>query len=98
MGDLGWATLPFSMSETGKMDRNIEMVSAGGAISVVVDSPSTKECYYEIFRLPGANTGTPGESFGGPDGSLGGRRGGPGGFGPPPGRGGDFPPRRGPNQ
>ena len=71
MGNLGWAALPFSMSETGKVDRNIQTVGADGAMSVFVDCPSAKGFYYVAFRLPGANTGTPGANTGTPGANTG---------------------------
>jgi hypothetical protein len=103
MGGLGWAALPFSMSESAKVDRSIYTATAEGVLDLYVDKPSVKGSYYVAFRVPGANTGTPGDmgfgpggpppggprGRGGPGGPRGGR--GPGDFGPPPGDGG-FPP------
>lgn len=90
MGSLGWAALPFTLSETGKMDRNIHTATAEGSFDFYVDRESIKGFYYIGFRLPGANTGTPGErGRGSPAGPGGpppdGRRGprGGGGFRPP---------------
>ena len=91
MGNLGWAALPFALTETRKPDRNIQTPTAEGSLDLYVDRPSVKGFYYVGFRLPGANTGTPGSGGGPPGGSRGpggpppGGRGGPGG---PRGRGG----------
>ncbi len=74
-GGLGWASLPFAMSETGKVDRNIHTATSEDTLNLFVEKPSVKGFYYVAFRVPGANTGTPGLEGRGP-------RGGPGG--PPP--------------
>jgi protocatechuate 3,4-dioxygenase, beta subunit len=83
MGNLGWAALPFAMSESVKVDRNIHTAQAEGSLDLYVEKPSIKGAYYVAFRVPGANTGTPGEMGFGPGGRSGGpgrppRRGGPG--------------------
>jgi len=86
MGSLGWAALPFALSEAGKVDRNIHTSSAEGSLNFYVERPSVKGFYYVAFRLPDANTGTPGGRAGGPGGFGGPPPGGPrggGGFGPP---------------
>lgn len=68
MGNLGWAALPFALSATEKIDRNIHTATAEGALDLFIERPSIKGSYYVAFRIPGANTGTPGgggEGFGG---------------------------------
>jgi protocatechuate 3,4-dioxygenase, beta subunit len=89
MGGLGWAALPFAMSESGKVDRNIHTADSESALSLYVEKPSVKGFYYVAFRVPGANTGNPGSEGrggrggpGGPMGPGGPRRSGP--PGPPP--------------
>jgi protocatechuate 3,4-dioxygenase beta subunit len=83
-GGLGWAALPFAMSEKDKIDRNIHTADSEGPLRLYVEKPSVKGYYYVAFRVPGANTGTPGVE------GRGGR--GPGGPGGPP--RGDRPPPR----
>jgi hypothetical protein len=84
VGGLGWAALPFAMSESGKVDRNIQTADSEATLNLYVEKPSVKGFYYVAFRVPGANTGTPGIEGRG-------MRGGPGG--PPPGGPGGPPPR-----
>ena len=75
LADLAWAALPFSLAQTGAIDRNIYTATADGSLDLFVEQKSLKGFYSVSFRVPGANTGTPGSAAGG---------GGPGG-GPPPG-------------
>jgi protocatechuate 3,4-dioxygenase, beta subunit len=65
LGALGWSALPFSLTQTGTIDRNIYTATAEGTLDVYVESRATKGFYYVSFRVPGANTGTPGSNFGG---------------------------------
>jgi hypothetical protein len=57
--NLGWSALPFSLSQTGTIDRNIYTATADGQLSLYVEAKSAKGFYYVSFRVPGANTGTP---------------------------------------
>ena len=79
MADLAWAALPFSLTQTGAMDRNIHTAPSDGALNLFVEAKSAKGFYYVSFRVPGANTGTPGTAGGGAPGG-----GGPGGMPPRP--------------
>ena len=62
---LSWAALPFSLTQTGAIDRNIHTATSNGTLSFYVDQKATKGFYYVSFRVPGANTGTPGAIGGG---------------------------------
>lgn len=57
--NLGWAALPFSLSQTGTVDRSIHTATAEGTLNVYVEAPALKGFYHVAFRVPGANTGTP---------------------------------------
>ena len=59
LGPLAWGALPFSLTQTGAMDRNIHTASAAGTLDLFVEAKSSKGFYYVAFRVPGANTGTP---------------------------------------
>jgi protocatechuate 3,4-dioxygenase beta subunit len=59
LGALGWGALPFSLTQTGAIDRNIYAATAEGALDLFVESKSVKGFYFVSFRVPGANTGTP---------------------------------------
>lgn len=88
VGNLGWAALPFALSESAKVDRNIHTALSEGGLDLFVEKPSIKGSYYVAFRVPGANTGTPGDMGFGPGGPGGpppfGRRGRGRPGGPPP--------------
>ncbi len=57
--DLGWRSLPFSLSATGAMDRNKHTATAEGSLSFFVEEKAERGFYQVSFRIPGANTGTP---------------------------------------
>ena len=59
MANLGWAALPFSLSQTGVIDRNIHSAASNGTLNLFVEQKALKNFYYVSFRVPGANTGTP---------------------------------------
>jgi len=59
LADLKWRALPFSLTETGAIDRNKYTASAEGALNFYVEAKATKGFYTVSFRVPGANTGTP---------------------------------------
>jgi protocatechuate 3,4-dioxygenase beta subunit len=59
MANLGWAALPFSLSQTGTIDRNEFTATADGNLDLYVEQKATKGFYFVSFRVPGANTGTP---------------------------------------
>lgn len=65
MAALSWSALPFSLTESGAVDRNIFTATSDGAFNLYLDAKSLKGFYYVSFRVPGANTGTPG-TMGGP--------------------------------
>jgi hypothetical protein len=51
--------LPFSLSQTGAIDRNEQTVTSDGSLKLYVEQKAVKGFYYVSFRIPGANTGTP---------------------------------------
>ncbi len=57
--DLGWQALPFALTETGAIDRNIHTVPSEGTLDLYVAAAAAKGFYYVSYRVPGANTGTP---------------------------------------
>jgi hypothetical protein len=59
MGDLAWGALPFSLTQTGTIDRNIYTATSEGTLNIYLETKSAKGSYYISFRVPGANTGTP---------------------------------------
>jgi len=59
MGALTWSALPFSLSQTGTIDRNIYTAPSSGTLNLYVERKAAKGFYYVSFRVPGANTGTP---------------------------------------
>jgi protocatechuate 3,4-dioxygenase beta subunit len=59
MADLAWGALPFSLTQTGAIDRHIYTATSDGTLSFLVEAKSAKGFYYVSFRVPGANTGTP---------------------------------------
>lgn len=73
---LGWGALPFSLTQSGGVDRNIYTATADGSLDIYLDEKALRGFYFVSFRFPGANTRTPGA------GAVGG---GPGGGGVPPG-------------
>ncbi len=59
LAGLGWAALPFSLSQTGTIDRNEYTAGSDGSLDLYVEQKAVKGFYYVSFRVPGANTGTP---------------------------------------
>ena len=59
MAKLAWGALPFSLTQTGTIDRNIYTATSDGTLNFYVEAKSAKGFYYVSFRVPGANTGTP---------------------------------------
>jgi len=59
MGALSWSALPFSLTQTGAIDRNIYTAPSSGTLNLYVERKAAKDFYYVSFRMPGANTGTP---------------------------------------
>lgn len=56
---LGWAATPFSLTQTGAIDRHKHTTSTNGTLNLFVDAKALKGFYLVAFRVPGANTGTP---------------------------------------
>ncbi|WP_052574106.1 hypothetical protein [Haloferula sp. BvORR071] len=59
MADLEWKALPFSLSQTGSIDRHKHVATAEGSLSLYVAAAAEKGFYKVSFRVPGANTGMP---------------------------------------
>jgi hypothetical protein len=59
LADLSWTALPFSMSQTGTIDRHKHTATSEGTLSLYVEAKALKGFYKVSFRVPGANTGTP---------------------------------------
>jgi protocatechuate 3,4-dioxygenase beta subunit len=59
LADLEWKALPFSLSQTGALDRHKHVATAEGSLPLYVEAEATKGFYKVAFRVPGANTGTP---------------------------------------
>lgn len=59
LADLSWKALPFSITETGAIDRNKQTITAEGSLTLYLAEKADKGYYYVSFRVPGANTGTP---------------------------------------
>jgi protocatechuate 3,4-dioxygenase, beta subunit len=59
LADLSWLALPFSLTQTGTIDRNIYTASSNGTLHLFVEARSERGFYAVSFRVPGANTGTP---------------------------------------
>jgi protocatechuate 3,4-dioxygenase beta subunit len=57
--DSEWRALPFSLSQTGAIDRHKHTATAEGTLSLYVEAKAVKGFYRVSFRVPGANTGTP---------------------------------------
>jgi hypothetical protein len=51
--------LPFSLTQTGTIGRNIYTATSDGTLNFYVEAKSSKGFYYVSFRVPGANKGTP---------------------------------------
>ncbi len=59
LADLEWKALPFSLTQTGAIDRNKHTATATGALDLYVTTAADFGYYKVSFRVPGANTGTP---------------------------------------
>jgi hypothetical protein len=58
MANLAWGALPFSLTQTSTIDRNIYTAPSDGTLNLYVEAKSAKGFYFVSFRVPGANTGT----------------------------------------
>jgi hypothetical protein len=59
LADLEWKALPFSITQTGAIDRHKHTATSDGSLSFYVEQKAFKGFYKVTFRVPGANTGTP---------------------------------------
>lgn len=59
LADLEWKCVPFSLSQTGSIDRNQYTATAEGTLDIYVTASASKGFYKISFRVPGENIGTP---------------------------------------
>jgi len=59
LADTTWRALPFSLTQTGTIDRNRYVATSDGSLSLYLAESATKDFYKVSYRIPGANTGTP---------------------------------------
>ena len=59
LAGLGWAALPFSLTQSGAIDRTLHTATAEGTLNLFVEAKALKGFYCVAFRVPGANVGTP---------------------------------------
>jgi protocatechuate 3,4-dioxygenase beta subunit len=59
LADTAWGAVPFSLTQTGTIDRNRYTATSEGSLNLYVTAQALKGFYHVSFRVPGANTGTP---------------------------------------
>lgn len=59
LAGLAWGALPFSLTQTGALDRHIHTATADGLLDLYVEQKALRDFYAVTFRVPGANTGSP---------------------------------------
>lgn len=59
MADLEWKAVPFSLTQTGAIDRNKYAATAEGTQDLYLAASASKGFYKVSFRVPGENTGVP---------------------------------------
>ena len=59
LSDLEWKALPFSITQTGTIDRHKHTATANGALDFYVETAADYGYYKVSFRVPGANVGVP---------------------------------------
>jgi protocatechuate 3,4-dioxygenase, beta subunit len=57
--NMGWAALPFALSQSGAINTNRFTAPTNGMLNLYVQEKASKGFYYVSFRVPEANTGTP---------------------------------------
>ena len=57
--NMGWAALPFSLSQNGSINTNRFTATANGTLNLYLRERAARGFYYVSFRVPGANKGTP---------------------------------------
>ena len=57
--DNAWQARPFSLTQTGVVDRNRYTATSEGTLVLYVEEKAAKSFYKVTFRVPGANTGMP---------------------------------------
>ncbi len=59
LADLEWKAPPFSITQTGAMDRHKHTATAAGTLDIYVETAADYGFYKVSFRGPGANAGVP---------------------------------------
>ncbi len=59
LAETAWATVPFSLTQTGAVDRNRHTAASEGPMEVYVEAKALKGMYHVGIRVPGANRGMP---------------------------------------
>src|SRR5207302_7186761 len=57
--NMGWAALPFSLSQNGSINTNRFTATANGTPNLYLRERAARGLYYVSFRVLGANKGTP---------------------------------------
>ncbi len=59
LGTYHWRSIPFSLQQSGVIDRHKHTVNEEGTLDLYVDVQAAREFYKVTYRAPGENTGTP---------------------------------------
>lgn len=59
LADVPWKALPFSLTQTGAIDRARQTVTKEESLTIYVEEKAVKDFYRISFRAPGDNIGTP---------------------------------------
>ena len=60
LDDVSWRALPFSLTQTGTLDRNRHVATATASLDIYVNELAANRCAYKVsFRPVGSNFGTP---------------------------------------
>lgn len=57
--NMGWAALPFALTQAGSINTNVFTAPTNGTLNVFLKEKSANGFYFVTFRPPGANVGTP---------------------------------------
>jgi len=55
--NLGWAALPFSLTQTGAINTNRFMATSNGTLDLYLNEKASNGFYYVAFRIPGSTNG-----------------------------------------
>ena len=60
LDDVAWRALPFSLTQTGTLDRNRHVATSTASLDIFVNEHAANRCAYKVsFRPVGSNFGTP---------------------------------------